>query len=195
MTATPTLVQIIWPAARRSGVRIALLAVAGVAVLTVSAKVQVPFWPVPMTLQTAATLLLAAIYGPILGPVTVGLYLLAGALGLPVFAGTPERGIGVAYMLGPTGGYLGGFLAASVLVGWLAARGWGQSLFSTALGMTLGTALLMGCGWLWLAVTLGGEQALMVGIVPFLPAEAVKIALSTCLLPSAWALLRRFGRA
>jgi biotin transporter BioY len=104
--------------ARRVGLVAAV--VGGVCLLTLSAKLQVPFYPVPMTMQTLVVLMIGMAYGRMLGTATVVAYLLAGAAGLPVFAGTPERGIGLAYMTGPTGGYLLGFLIASWLMGMLA---------------------------------------------------------------------------
>src|SRR5712672_4648101 len=86
----------------------AILVATGLLLLTLSAKIQIPLWPVPMTMQTYVILVIAMAYGTRLGVATVVAYLLAGAVGLPVFAGTPEKGIGVPYMLGPTGGYLVG---------------------------------------------------------------------------------------
>ena len=102
MTANPTLADRLWPAAGNRVLRSVLLALAGSLLLWASAKVQVPFYPVPMTLQTAVVLLIGVAYGWRLGAATVLLYLAEGAVGLPVFAGTPERGIGLAYMVGPS---------------------------------------------------------------------------------------------
>src|ERR687893_287399 len=109
--APRTLLEAAWPQdinARRVGMAMAV--VFGVCLLTLSAKVQVPFWPVPMTMQTLVVFMLGMAYGARLGAATVFAYLLVGAAGLPVFAGTPERGIGLTYMMGPTGGFLIGFL-------------------------------------------------------------------------------------
>src|SRR5262245_60405354 len=105
-----------------------VLTVVGVLLLTLSAKIQIPLWPVPMTMQTYVILVIGMAYGTRLAMLTVFAYLLAGALGLPVFAGTPEKGIGIPYMLGPTGGYLAGFLAATLLMGKLAERGWDRHI-------------------------------------------------------------------
>src|ERR1700712_1741081 len=100
--------------------------IGGVALLTISAKIQVPFWPVPLNLQSMAVMALALGVGPPLAVATFTAYLAAGASGLPVFAGSPERGLGLLYMAGPTGGYLIGMLAASWLTGWVGAgRGMG----------------------------------------------------------------------
>ena len=118
-----TLVQEVWPLARDSRSAQAILVVAGTLLLAVSAKVQVPFWPVPMTMQTFVVLLLGIAYGPRLGLVTGALYLVEGALGFPVFA----KGAGVAYLIGPTGGYLFGFVLAMGVCGWLANQGWSRT--------------------------------------------------------------------
>ena len=95
----------------------------GVCLLTLSAKIQVPFWPVPMTMQTLVVLIIGMAYGTRLGAGTVLAYLLVGAAGFPVFAGTPERGIGLAYMMGPTGGFLMGFVVAAWITGLLPNAG------------------------------------------------------------------------
>jgi biotin transport system substrate-specific component len=110
------------------------LVLIGSLLLTLSARVQVPFFPVPMTLQVLVVLLIGVAYGPRLAGATLAAWLAQGAAGLPVFAGTPEKGLGLAYMAGPTGGYLAGFLVAAILVGWLAERGWAQSTPSVSPG-------------------------------------------------------------
>ena len=186
--AHATLADVLWsPAAGSIAVRAIVLAVIGSLLLTISAKIQVPFWPVPMTMQTFVVLVLGVAYGWRLAGATVLLYLAQGALGLPVFAG----GGGLAYMAGPTGGYLAGFLLAAVAVGWLAERGWARSAPSTLAAMLIGTAIIFGCGIAWLATLIGLPQAISAGLVPFLLSEAVKIALATALVPSAWRLMRR----
>jgi biotin transport system substrate-specific component len=115
-----TLHNAIWRAsAEFRFLRLVLLAVLGALLLTVAAYIKVPFWPVPLTMQTFVVLVVGAAYGARLGAATVTLYLAEGAAGLPVFAG----GGGLAYMAGPTGGYLVGFLAAAAVIGWLAERG------------------------------------------------------------------------
>jgi biotin transport system substrate-specific component len=188
----PTLADALWsPAAGSNAARAIVLAATGSILLTISAKIQVPFWPVPMTMQTFVVLVLGVAYGSRLGGATVLLYLVQGALGLPVFAGTPEKGIGLAYMAGPTGGYLVGFLLAAVAVGWLAERGWARSVPSTLAAMLVGTAIVFACGIAWLSKLIGLPQAISDGLVPFLLSEAVKIALATVLVPFAWRLLQR----
>lgn len=161
------------------------MAVLGTALLALSAKVKVPFYPVPMTLQPMVVLMLGAAYGWRLGMATVGLYLLEGALGLPVFAGTPEKGLGLAYMAGPTGGYLLGFWLAAGLVGWLAERGWDRDELRLALAMTGGTAVIYACGVAWLAGFVGIGKAVLFGMAPFLIGDGVKIVVATLLTTAA----------
>ena len=186
--AHATLADALWsPAAGSPAVRAIVLAVIGSILLTLSAKIQVPFWPVPMTMQTFVVLVLGVAYGWRLAGATVLLYLAQGALGLPVFA----AGGGPAYMAGPTGGYLVGFLLAAVAVGWLAERGWARSWTSTLAAMLIGTAIIFACGIAWLSTLIGLPKAIDAGLMPFLLSEAVKIALATALVPFAWRLLQR----
>jgi len=182
-----TLAEALWPTSKVRW-RAPLLVVAGSILLALAARLQVPFWPVPMTMQTFVVLVLAMVYGPRLGVATMLLYLAEGAIGLPVFAGTPEKGIGLAYMVGPTGGYLAGFAVAAILVGTLARRGWDRGLVRAVAAMSVGTIAIFGCGVAWLAfgLGLGVEQALRLGLVPFIPAALLKIALAAVLLPGLW---------
>jgi len=191
-----TLAKALWPTGEKPdsmapALRALLLAVVGSLLLTISAKVQIPMWPVPMTMQTFAVLVIGAAYGWKLGGATVALYLAEGALGLPVFANAPERGIGMAYMMGPTGGYLLGFLASAMVLGWLAERGWDRSVVGTLAGMTLGTAMIFGLGFAYLATLIGAEAAFVNGVMPFLAGGALKIALAAAVLPMAWTLVKR----
>ncbi len=126
---------------------IALLVLIGTALLALSAKYQVPFWPVPMTLQTGVVALIGAAYGWRMGAATVLLYLVEGAAGLPVFA---ARGDGLAYLAGPTGGFLIGFLPAAAIVGWVAERR-AQNPFLLFLGMVGADAVVFLLGFVWLA--------------------------------------------
>jgi biotin transport system substrate-specific component len=161
----------------------------GVCLLTLSAKVQVPFWPVPMTMQTLVVLMLGMAYGPWLGAGTALAYLAVGAMGFPVFAGTPERGIGLPYMLGPTGGFLLGFVAAAWLAGVLAARGWDRTILRCGVANLLGTAVIIAAGIAWLVPAVGLVRAIEVGFVPFLASSVVKIALGAVSLPMIWRLV------
>lgn len=194
-TFTPLIDQI-WPVAARPALRIAALMVLGSVLLMASAKAQVPMWPVPMTMQTFVVLVIGMTYGPRLGTATVMLYLLEGAVGLPVFAGTPEKGIGLAYMMGPTGGYLLGFLLAAALMGWLAERGWDRTLPWAVAAMTAGTVLQLVPGVAWLATLIGWDKAIAAGLTPFIVGAIVKIALAAAVLPLAWRMVenKKSGR-
>jgi biotin transport system substrate-specific component len=164
----------------------AVLVATGVALLTLSAKMQIPLWPVPMTMQTYVVLVIAMAYGTRLALATVMAYLLAGALGMPVFAGTPEKGLGLAYMIGPTGGYLLGFVLATYVMGVLAARGWDRRMLPSLAAMTLGHLIILACGVAWLAVAMGLDKAIAVGLSPFILATVVKTILAGLSLPLAW---------
>jgi biotin transport system substrate-specific component len=183
----PPLATVLWPSGR--ALRNAALVAIGSLLLTLSAKVQIPFWPVPMTMQTYVVLVLGMAYGPRLGVATVLFYLAQGAIGLPVLAGTPERGIGLAYMVGPTGGYLVGFVVAAALAGALAARGWDRSYSRTLLAMALAHVLIFVPGVAWLATSIGWERAFALGAVPFVAATIAKTLLGVVTLPLAWRLV------
>lgn len=188
----PTLLDALWPrtSLNERVVRNVVLALFGTLLLTISAKIQIPFWPVPLTMQTFVVLVLGVAYGWKLGTATMVLYMVEGAIGLPVFAGTPEKGIGVAYMMGPTGGYLLGFVAGAALCGWLAERGWDRSWVLTAVAMTLGHVLILACGWAWLANIMNSlEKAYIGGVVPFYAATVLKTALAVAIMPAAWKLV------
>ncbi len=149
--------------------------------LAVSAQVAVvlPFSPVPVTAQTFAVLLLAALLGPSRGAAAVMLYIMEGLAGWPVFAGGAA---GLPHLLGPTGGYLMGFIGAAAVVGALAQRGWDRSLLSALAAMTLGTAIIFLCGLAGLAIYLDEGDLLALGLVPFLPGAALKIILAALVL-------------
>ena len=183
----------LWPArdiASAEWLRRAALAVGGAAALTLSAKIQIPFWPVPFTMQTMVVLVIGMAFGLRLGAATVALYLAQGALGLPVFA----AGGGLAYFAGPTGGYLAGFLAAAALTGRMAERGWGKSPASTVAAMLAGTAVIFACGLAWLANLIGAEKAVAAGLLPFLTSEALKIVIAAILMPVCWRFVNTGGR-
>jgi len=161
------------------------LAVLGTVAITISAKINIPFYPVPMTMQTFAITVIGFAYGWRLGGATVALYLAEGAVGLPVFAG----GGGLAYMAGPTGGYLVGFLVAALVLGLLAERGWSRSWLLTLVAMTLGTAIIFVPGVAWLAGLIGMEKAIAGGLTPFILGSAFKIGLAAAVMPFAWSLV------
>ena len=191
-TPQPALFSAVWSTNSRTGaaLRNVVLAVVGTMLLTLSAKVQVPFYPVPMTMQTFVVLGLGMAYGWRLGGATMVLYLVEGAAGLPVFAGTPEKGIGLAYMLGGTGGYLVGFVLAAMAVGWFAEKGWDRSVIGTAFAMMVGNAIIYIPGILYLGVLFGWDKPIIEwGFTPFLLGDLVKLALAAAVMPMAWKVL------
>jgi biotin transport system substrate-specific component len=169
------------------GRTIALAAFGSIA-LAVSAKIQVPFWPVPATMQSLVVLLIGAAYGARLGVATLLLYLTEGLVGLPVFAGPSA---GPTYMAGPTAGYLIGFVLAAGLVGWLADRGWNRSLLRAAGSMSAGHVVLFVPGVLWLAVLFGWSKAITAGVAPFVLATIVKTALGAGIIAACWSMTDR----
>lgn len=172
----------------------ALLAVSASLLLTLSAKVSIPFYPVPLTMQTFVVIGLGLALGPRMAAAAVGLYLLQGAAGLPVFAGTPAKGIGLAYMTGPTGGYLVGFLLAAIAAGRLAERGWDRTPLTAFAAAFVGAVVIYIPGLLWLAVLFGFDKPILAwGLTPFLPGDLVKTALAALVFPTAWAALKRRG--
>jgi biotin transport system substrate-specific component len=184
---TNTLASSLWPRSAGSVAAKAALVVMGVLALAVSSKVQVPFWPVPMTLQTAVVLLIGASYGARLAAATLLSYLAAGALGLPVLA----SGAGLAYMAGPTGGYLVGFLLAATVMAVLSDKGFGRTPVQVIALMLLGEILIFAPGIAWLAGFAGMEKAIAAGLLPFLPGETLKAALAAALLAAGWSAASR----
>jgi biotin transport system substrate-specific component len=157
--------------------RFVALALLGTLLLAISAHVQVPFWPVKMSTQSFAVLALATVYGSRLGTATVLAYLFEGAIGIPVF----QSGGGLATFIGPTAGYLAGFVLATWVVGSLNERGAMRSVPSAFGVLLVGDAIIMVLGTAWLSTVIGVEKALSAGFLIFLPAEALKIALATAL--------------
>jgi biotin transport system substrate-specific component len=183
----PVVLDSLWSAGRHRLSRTLLSLLVGSLLLWVSARIQIPFYPVPLTLQTLVVLGLGVVMGPALGMATVGGYLLAGALGLPVFAGTPEKGIGLAYMMGPTGGYLLGFVLAVGVTGSLARRGWDRQVATTVLAMVLGNLAIYLPGVLWLGTLIGWEKpVLALGLYPFLLGDVLKIVVAALAFPALW---------
>jgi len=193
-----TLAGALWPADTLSKpLRLAVLALAGTALLALSARVQVPFYPVPITMQTFAVLAIGMAYGWRLGGATLLLYLAEGAAGLPVFA----KGGGIATFLldpatGTTAGYLYGFVVAAALVGWLAERGWDRNVATTALAMLIGNVAIYLSGLLWLGALFGWDKPILAwGLYPFLIGDAFKLALAAAAMPLAWRAVRRWRDA
>ncbi|HEC33318.1 MAG TPA: biotin transporter BioY [Chloroflexi bacterium] len=164
------------------------LVVGGSLFIALSARITIPlpFSPVPLTGQTLAVLLIGALLGSRRGGLCLLAYLVEGIAGLPVFAG---GAFGLAHLLGPTGGYLMGFIAAAYITGLLAERGWDRRTGTTFLAMLLGNAVVYACGLPWLASFTGVGRALLLGFYPFIAEDLLKSALAAVLLPSGWSLL------
>jgi len=157
------------------------LAILGTILLAISAKIKIPFWPVPMTMQTFVVLLLGIVYGWKLGLFTVSLYLIEGIAGLPVFAGTPEKGIGLVYFTGPTMGYLVGFLVAVFLTGFFTFN---NNFFKNFIKLIFSVSFIYILGLLWLGSIIGWDKPVFeLGAQPFLLAELFKILILSALIP------------
>ncbi len=169
--------------------QVALVAL-GIVALAVAAKIKVPMWPVPITMGTFAVLTIGTAYGARLGLITMFGYLLVGALGFDVFAGSSAEKFGLTYMMGGTGGYLVGYLMATVLLGALAARGWDRSVTKLALALLLANVLIYVPGLLWLGQLYGWDKPILEwGLTPFLLGDAIKLGLAALLIPAVWKLV------
>ncbi|MBC7281862.1 MAG: biotin transporter BioY [Hoeflea sp.] len=171
-----------------------LTALAGSMLLTVAAKVAIPFYPVPLTMQSFVVIGLGLALGARLGALAVLLYLAQGALGLPVFTGTPEKGLGLAYMMGPTGGFLVGYVIAAFTAGYLAERGADRTPLAAFLAALAAAAIMYVPGLAWLGVLFGWDQPILAwGLWPFIPGDLAKAALAALVFPAAWAMIGRKG--
>jgi biotin transport system substrate-specific component len=177
------LIETLWPQARAQAATKVILVALGVLLLAVSSKVQVPLWPIPMTLQTLVVLLIGSAYGFRLGIATIIAYLAIGALGAPVFA----RGAGLFYMAGPTGGYLAGYLIAVAVMGWMGDKGYGRTVASTIVIFLLGTS------WYATLVSFAPERmawlkdsVIYAAFIQFIPAEILKMGIAAGILNRAW---------
>lgn len=182
------MIDVVWPTAGAWREVVLLLGGSLLIALTAQLQILLPFSPVPVTGQTFAVLLLGALYGSRRGPATVVTYLTLGAIGLPVFAGGAA---GLARFVGPTAGYLVGFVAAAFAVGSLSERGWDRRPWTTAASMIIGNVIIYATGILWLSRFVGWEAVLNTGVLPFLSGDALKITLATILLPSGWRIIGR----
>ena len=172
-------------------VRNAAVVVVASLLLTLSAKIAIPFYPVPLTLQTLVVMALGMVLGPRLGAAAVLAYLAQGALGLPVFAGTPEKGIGLAYMMGPTGGYLLGYVGAAFITGKLAQMRWDRSFALTVAAMILGNLVIYAFGLVWLGTVIGWDKPVLeYGLYPFVLGDLAKVLIVAALLPTLWKLFK-----
>jgi biotin transport system substrate-specific component len=172
------------------------LVLAGAALTAAAAQVTIPLWPVPVTGQTFAVLLVAAALGSVRGALSMAVYAIAGFAGLPVFAGLKS-----GFEFGPTLGYIFGFVAAAAIVGFFSDRTWDKQWFKVAVGLVLGNAAIYAFGLPWLSIFLGLNNypndlltTAQAGLFPFIVGDAVKIALAAALLPAAWSLVSKTKR-
>ena len=160
-------------------IKIFLISILGTILLTISAKIKIPFYPVPMTMQTFVVLFLGISFGYKVGVTTIFLYLLEGIVGLPVFSNSPEKGIGVAYFIGPTMGYLIGFIFACFLAGYFK---YNSNYLYNFLKILVSTSVIYFFGVIWLGSLIGWDKPIFqLGVFPFLLAELFKILLLTVL--------------
>ena len=151
----------------------------GSILLTISSKIKIPFYPVPMTMQTFVVLFLGMSFGYKIGLATVGLYLIEGIIGLPVFSNSPEKGVGLIYFTGPTMGYLIGFLIATFLAGYFKFEG---NLLSNFIKLLISVSTIYILGVFWLGSLIGWDKPIIqLGVTPFLLAELFKIIILTLL--------------
>ena len=158
--------------------------------LILSAKIKVDLYPVPMTMQPLAVLLIAMLCGRNISVAAVSLYLFQGMIGFPVFA----YGGGLTYLLGPTGGFLFGFLFASLLIGEFADRGWGKTPLKSVFAMLLGLIIIYTFGVLQLSILKGFDFAIINGLKPFIVGDLYKLLLAALLIPQIWKLVNKVGK-
>ena len=169
-------------------VYVLLTSIIGSFLLAISSKVQIPLTPVPVTLQTLVLLVMSMFLGWRGAVGATSLYLFQGAIGLPVFA----HGGGFIILFGPTGGYLFGFLIASLVVGYLAEKGWDKSVVLTITSMTIGTLIIYLFGVIWLSYLKDLNTALVFGLLLFITPDILKICLGTCLVSAGWEISEKF---
>lgn len=178
--------NIVGARSRTSAGEIAALVV-GSLLLTISAKVSIPFFPVPLSMQTLVVIGLGLFLGPVRATLAVLFYLAQGAAGLPVFAGTPQQGIGLAYIAGPTGGFLIGFALQAFVAGALFRAGAGRTIWTSVAAAIVAAAAVYPTGLLWLGLVVGFDKpVLAMGLFPFIPGDLMKAALAALLFAAAF---------
>lgn len=196
-TATTTLPRttLVDRVVARSWVSDIALVTAGAALVAVLAQVAVPLWPVPVTGQTLAVLLVGASLGAARGAASLSLYALLGAVGLPIYS---DASSGCSVLLGPTGGYIIGFIASAAIVGWAAERSWDRGWYKPIITFIGGSLVVFAFGLPWLAVALGQlglpndlQSVLVAGFYPFIIGGLIKAAIAAALLPALWAAAER----
>jgi biotin transport system substrate-specific component len=190
IASRPTIVDRLIP--RSLTADIALI-VSGTALTAALAQLALPMWPVPVTGQTLAVLLVGAALGSVRGAISMGLYVVLGAIGLPIFTAAKA-----GWTFGPTLGYLVGFIAAAAVIGFFAERNWDRKWFGVAVGFIAGNATIYAFGLPWLSIFLGAvgypndlTATISAGLAPFVIGDAIKIALASTLLPGAWVLIKK----
>ena len=165
------------------------LVVVGIFILALFSKIKIPIWPspVPINLATLSVLTIGLTYGPKLGLTTVFGYLIIGTLGFDIFANSSAKVNGMEYMLGGTGGYLFGYLLATIALGFLARAGWDRNVFKIVLALIIGSVLIYIPGIFWLAKLYTWNKPILAwGLTPFLIGDALKILLAALVIPSMW---------
>ena len=200
-TSNLTLAGHLWPASTMNWTRTILLAILGSAIVAIAAQVSVPMLPVPMTLQTLAVLAVGAAYGARLGAITLALYALEGAVGLPVFANFQAGLFLPTGEIIATGGYIIGFILAAGLVGYLVEKGWGANILKLCAAMLIGAAVVYVPGLIWLVGWLGVMKGMDImsasavaftsGMLPFILGDIIKAVLAALAFPAAFSFLRR----
>jgi biotin transport system substrate-specific component len=202
ISSSRALATAVWPRDVNRVARALVLVLVGTAILAISAKVKVPFWPVPMTLQTLAVLLIGAAYGSRLAVATVVAYIAEGMLGLPVFTNTPPAVAGPLYMMGPTAGFIMSWVLVAAIVGLASDRGWDRSALRLGAAMLLAVAVQFALGFAWLAwfaelpngvAGIGAARAFAGGVAPFLLGDGLKVVLAALIIPASWSLVERKG--
>ena len=170
-----------------------LVVVAGSLLMAALAQVSIPlpFTPVPITGQTYGVLLIGTLLGSRRGALSMLLYIIEGGMGLPFFA---QGASGWAKLLGPTGGYLVGFVLAAYVIGWMAERGMDRRVWTALVPMLVGEVIIFACGVSWLAHFVGWDKALPLGLYPFIPGDVIKTLLAALTLPAGWKMLGLWGR-
>jgi biotin transport system substrate-specific component len=179
------LAGVLWP--QTTLLRDILLVLAGSWLIGITAQVEIPMWPVPVTGQTFGVLLVAALLGSRRGASAILAYLAQGAIGFPLFAGGSA---GFAVLVGPTAGYLAGFVPAAFVVGYLCEQGWDRKVGTAVLAFLLGNIIIYLFGVPWLATFVGWDQVLTLGVIPFIPGDILKVLLTAVAMPVGWKLLR-----
>jgi len=196
-TATPALLRptLVDRVVTRTWLSDIALVVAGTALVAVLAQVAIPLWPVPVTGQTLAVLLVGASLGAARGAASLSLYAILGAVGLPIYS---DSSSGWSVLLGPTGGYIIGFIVSAAVVGWAAERSWDRGWYKPIITFIGGSLVVFAIGLPWLAVSLGQlglpndlQSVLIAGFYPFIIGGLIKAAIAAALLPALWAAAER----